>query len=329
MAFSNVEDKIKALRHIVGAERIAEANRERDETIARLKADMKEQDMKHFRELQQKDETIRMLTYELEVANQRNMTYKDDVYTPVTFEALVDSRFNEKTDKRIKREAQRLYFANIDSLVKKEIDKYPDCRPETKEIIDTQVASKVDSVLYYRANWPPSFKDYFSVEARKEAHRLKNSDYRVEVEQGVEEKLWELRNGALQRYIENYVTKSLTPFLRNSLMQQIVSLQKVFEVPCPKCGKVIIFQLTNDTLSGLVMGRPATITCMYCKGFWGPTTFQLNLGHIFWALTDGYRSTLTETILMNVKKKEQSNSEKTETENSDEGARIKSKTSNY
>jgi hypothetical protein len=55
-----------------------------------------------------------------------------------------------------------------------------------------------------------------------------------EVDQGAEKRLGELRNGAWQRYIDNYITTSLTPFLRNSLMQQIVSLQEVFEVPCPK-----------------------------------------------------------------------------------------------
>ena len=152
-------------------------------------------------------------------------------------------------------------------------------------VIETQVAQKIDTILYNKVNWPLRFHNYFSVEARKEATRLKNNDYYVEVDQGAEKRLEELKNGAWRRYIDNYITSSLTPFLQNSIMQQIVSLQEVFEVICPKCGNVIKFQLTNDTLSGLVIGRPVKITCMYCRGFWGPTTFPFNLGDVFWALT--------------------------------------------
>lgn len=287
MAFRNVEDKINALRHIVGAEKIAEENKDKDQTIAKLKTEMKHQNEIHLKELQQKDKILMGLTFELEQANQRNITYNKKNYSPVAFEALIDSRFSEKTERKIKTRVQRLFNANIDNLVRKEIAKYPNCRNDTTRVIETQVAQKIDTILYNKANWPPRFHNYLSVEARKEATRLKNNDYYMEVDQGAAKRLEELKNGAWRRYIDNYKASSLTPFLQNSIRQQIISLQEVFEVNCPKCGNVITFQLTNDNLSGLVNDRPAKITCMYCKGFWGPTTFPINLGQVFWALTTG------------------------------------------
>ena len=116
MAFRNVEDKINALRHIVGAEKIAEENKDKDQTIAKLKTEMKHQNEIHLKELQQKDKILMGLTFELEQANQRNITYNKKNYSPVAFEALIDSRFSEKTERKIKTRVQRLFNANIDNL---------------------------------------------------------------------------------------------------------------------------------------------------------------------------------------------------------------------
>ena len=305
MAFTNIEDKVDAIRHIVGAEKIAQDNRRKDEIIARLKAEREEQDRKHILELSQKDEVITRLMSALEEADQRYTVYEKKKYTSKSFQALVDAKFDEQVENRVKEEAQQLYNVNIDSLVKNEIGRYPDCRIETKQVIDTWVNEKVNHLLYNRADWPQEFSEYFWSEARILADRLKDRDYIDDVDQGVEKKLWELRNGAWQRYINNYIEYNLTPFLRNNLAQQVIALQEVFEAPCPRCGNIIQFRLTLDSLSDLVKGKPVKVRCMYCRGFWGPTTFNIDLGKVFWYLTDGYPSTQTETIIVEAKIVEQ------------------------
>ena len=62
-------------------------------------------------------------------------------------------------------------------------------------------------------------------------------------------------------------------------------------MPCKKCGEVISFRLTPDTLADAIRGRPVTITCLYCSGFRGrPYRFKIGLGEILWHLTYGWVS---------------------------------------
>jgi hypothetical protein len=139
VAFEHVEEKIQALRNIVGSDQLVEDIQMRDEIIAMLRSELRKSNESHKQELQNKDIVIQRLEQELTKEKQRRIKFNKKKYTTEEFELLVEVEFNQKQLKRIKDSAVELYNANIDALVQKEINRYPNGRLETKRVVDASV----------------------------------------------------------------------------------------------------------------------------------------------------------------------------------------------
>lgn len=316
MAFRDVSDKVDALRHIVGAEELAEENKEKGRVIAQLRKEKVDLSVLHEYELRQKDDTMASLENMLNIANQRNILYNGDTYDPEGFEALVDEKFNEEVERRIKKAARKMYKADIDGLVRDEVERYPECRSGTRRIIDTAVNKKTATILKSRPLWPAWFTEYFSKQVRIEANRLKDQEYWITVETGVNEKLETIKDWEWRIYLDAYWSREVEPRLREKLQNLIISLQETFEIPCKRCGEVIEFRLTPDNLADTIRGKPVTIVCQYCRGVLGrPYRFKVGLGEILWYLTEGWisRQHAPRTIDMKWRKVESGDKEESET----------------
>ncbi|MFC1803927.1 hypothetical protein ACFL0D_08195 [Thermoproteota archaeon] len=294
MSYENIQEKIQAVRNIVGADHLVSENNLYKQKVIELQQIIKDNESEYQRSLSNIHLENARLRSELTKANQPSITYKKKKYSPTEFNIEVNKKFDEKVEQRIQLEAGRRYQANKDKLIQEEINRYPlSCSNETSLIIDGRVSKELVSILYNDEKWPSRFQEYVSLKVQERADTLKDQEYYIDLEKAAADKLEDLKNGAWSVYLEMFCRDTLTPFLRNDLRTQIISLQEVFHVACPKCGNTISFRLTPDTLAATVQGRSVKIQCTYCGGFWGSTTFPLNLGQVFWLLTYDIETTMS------------------------------------
>ena len=292
MTFEKIQDSLQGLRNIVGADALYEENQKQRREIARLEKKIVDDEAAHKRLVEAKEREISTLQKELTEENRLTIKYDKKSYTPKTFDALINQRFNENVRQLIIERASEMYNKNRTRLMSTEVTKYPDdCSEDTRKIIEARVSKETDRILYNAKEWPPRFKKYVSDQVRIRANELKNQEYLYEVEAETNRKLETLKRGQWRLYLEEFRRNILTPYLRESFREQLSSIVEPFEAPCPKCGKINTFILSPDNVAALIKGKPVWFECDYCRGFFRQTAFKLSLGDILWYLKKGPRDT--------------------------------------
>jgi hypothetical protein len=303
MSFKEFREGLSRFQDVQDGPALRRRVNELEERVREKDSQIRKKDVNHGREVNSLRNTItkhedRVRVLEASVEDFESIIVSIGGQEKVSlreFARLVTSEAKKENQEAIVIRANGLARIKIPLFVEAEIAKYPDnCRQATREIIDAKVSQKNDAILYDESLWPANFREMVSARTRLDAEKLKNRDYYLAVNQAAMDRLEALRNGEWYRYLFNYCRDTLTPFLRDSLRNIVISLQEVFKVSCFKCGNVTQFRLTPDTLAGLVSGRTVKIPCSYCRGFWGPTTISFNLGQVFWALTDEQGSMFQE-----------------------------------
>ncbi|MFC1803115.1 hypothetical protein ACFL0D_04010 [Thermoproteota archaeon] len=302
MTDKDIQDALNRFKDLQEAPRLRAFVAEQQEMLAEKDRQIEKMEQAHDEEVASLHYTIFQLQHKLDSEMEKNKELESTLiqvgkkkFSLKEFDRLVKKKVKAEMDDQIQARSIELAMSKAPLFAQADVNKYPDhCSQETKRTIDAQIAKGMDEILYDEFNWPQQFREYFSSVVRVEAERLKDSDYHNDLERDVEMKLEAMRNGAWREYIENFWWNTLTPFLRNSFRNQIISLQEVFEISCPKCGNMNQFRLTPDTLAKLIVGRTIKIPCSHCSGVFRQTMFQVSLGQILWAIIDGHESIVQE-----------------------------------
>jgi len=214
----------------------------------------------------------------------------ESIQVKVGKEKISLREFKKRAKKQVKEEMRHQCVIESNKLAKIkvpiftqiEIEKYPNCMNEIKQLIDTTALSLRDEYLINKDMWSPEFrsqnKQYIDSEVEKEKNEAFWIAFHKEADFEIEQRL----PGKWKNYLRTYATT----FIQLTIQDQLHQLTIPLNLYCPKCRGEHKITLTSSELDILIRSGRISFGCSYCTGLFKPNV-TLYLGELFWLVYNG------------------------------------------
>jgi hypothetical protein len=218
--------------------------------------------------IEDQKQLIRSLKKQVKDLQEIKIKYNENSYNLEEFQRLVEKSAEKWKKHVLTKELEKKWQTEKDSLVinsvQEDLKQYPYCSEPLKGIIDEKSKSEVDRILKSEMSWPDWFKSQLASKIQKRTNEQMDQNYYNSIEQGVLNRLMELKAIEWQEYVRTHTA----PFFQQSFRDQYLTLSQEVYYTCDTCGTECMIDLDPDNMRKIVNRGTLRIHCCNenCKG---------------------------------------------------------------